>query len=424
MAASVPEWNIFPGAHDTGRPSDPEVRSPGTGRKLPRGDSVSPSRRWEPPLVLAFYLPQYHPIPENDEWWGRGFTEWRNVARARPQFRGHYQPHLPADLGYYDLRVPEVRAQQAELAAGAGVGGFVYYHYWFNGRRLLERPVDEVLASGEPRFPFCLAWANENWTRRWDGGDHEVLMAQHYSPDDDIAHIRALRGALTDDRYVTVQGKPVLLVYRSSLLPDSAATTDRWRREVESWGLPGLHLLRVESFRTETGDPRAAGFDAAVQFQPSWENIPPAPRWFRARQHLRRVDDRFSHRVFRYDDLADLAIAAPPKEYPRWPGVTPGFDNSSRRRHEATILVEPSPATYGRWLDVALERSETVADLLGCETPGLVFVNAWNEWAEGNHLEPDIRFGHAFLDATRRAVDRHRSRRAGASVGLRSGGTQ
>lgn len=378
---------------------------------------MSSSKVREQPVVLAFYLPQYHPIPENDEWWGRGFTEWRNVAKARPQFRGHYQPHLPADLGYYDLRLPEVREHQADLATAAGLGGFVYYHYWFNGKRLLERPVDEVLASRQPRFPFCLAWANENWTRRWDGGDHEILMDQRYSPADDLAHIRSLRGALTDDRYVTMQGKPVLLIYRSSQLPDPVATTDCWRREVERWGLPGLYLLRVESFRTETGDPRQAGFDAAVQFQPSWENIPRAPLRFRTRQRLQRFGDRYSHRVFRYDELVELAVAAPPKDYPRWPCVTPGFDNSSRRRHEATILLEPSPATYSHWLRVALERSETVAVLAGGDASGLVFVNAWNEWAEGNHLEPDLRFGSAFIEATRRAVEHHRSTRATRAAG-------
>src|ERR1039457_4550441 len=220
--------------------------------------------------AVAFYLPQYHPIPENDAWWGPGFTEWTNVARARPQFRGHYQPHLPADLGFYDLRVPELRDLQAELAINAGLGGFAYYHYWFNGRRLLERPMDEILRTKKPDFPFLLVWANENWTRRWDGSDNEILMEQHYSLTDDLAHIRALRPALCDDRYLCHDGKPVLAVYRSARLPDPVATTDTWRREAEKWGLPGLYLLRIESFPDETGDPRPIGFDAAVEFQLCW----------------------------------------------------------------------------------------------------------------------------------------------------------
>lgn len=367
-----------------------------------------------PPLTLAFFLPQYHPVPENDDWWGKGFTEWRNVASARPQFRGHYQPHMPGELGFYDLRLPEVRDRQAELARACGLDGFVFYHYWFNGKRLLERPVDEILSSGRPEFPFCLAWANENWTRRWDGGDNEILMAQRYSPEDDLAHIRALRPALTDDRYLTRDGKPVLLLYRSSLLPDARATTDLWRSEAERCGLPGLYLLRVESFRGETGDPRTLGFDAAVQFQPSWENVPALEPSIRIRRRFQRLTTRYSHRVLRYDGLAGNAIAAAPPVYPRWPGVTPGFDNSARRRREATILVGGTPEAYGRWLEHALEASDELASELGDGDPGLVFVNAWNEWAEGNHLEPDLRHGTAYLDATRAAVDRYAARRARA----------
>src|SRR5258706_10474827 len=177
-----------------------------------------------PARLLAFYLPQFHPIPENDEWWGKGFTEWTNVAKAGPLFPGHYQPHVPADLGFYDLRLPAARAAQAEMAKKYGIFGFCYWHYWFNGRRLLNQPFDEVLSSGEPDFPFCLAWANENWTRRWDGEDQEVLLGQNYAQDDDTAHIQWLIKAFHDRRYIKINGKPLLIVYRAQLFPNAAET--------------------------------------------------------------------------------------------------------------------------------------------------------------------------------------------------------
>ncbi|MDA8148219.1 MAG: glycoside hydrolase family 99-like domain-containing protein, partial [Actinomycetota bacterium] len=196
------------------------------------------------PRALAFYLPQFHPIPENDEWWGKGFTEWRNVARARPLFPGHYQPHLPGELGYYDLRVPEVREAQAALAREHGIDGFVYYHYWFHGRRLLERPFDEVLASGRPDFPFALCWSNEPWTRGWDQRG-TVLVPQRFSPGDDLDHIRWLATAFGDDRYVKIDGRPLFLVYRPALLPDPLRTTDTWRAEAQRLGFPDLYLCWV-----------------------------------------------------------------------------------------------------------------------------------------------------------------------------------
>jgi lipopolysaccharide biosynthesis protein len=359
------------------------------------------------PRCLSFFLPQYHPIPENDDWWGRGFTEWRNVTKATPRFRGHYQPHLPADLGFYDLRIPEVRDLQARLALEAGLSGFVYYHYWFNGKQLLERPLQEILLSGSPSAPFCMAWANENWTRRWDGDEyaHEALVVQEYSPEDDRNHIEALRHYLIDDRYLKEAGRPVLLVYRANLLPNPRATTEIWRAAAERWGLPGLYLLRVESFRDETGDPVEIGFDAAVQFQPSWENIPRMPLEFRLRAKLQRFTTRYSHRVLRYGEVAALAMELPDPLYVRWPCVTPGFDNSPRRAKAATILLDSRPEIYGAWLKQALSRSEQIASNCEVATGGYVFINAWNEWAEGNHLEPDLKHGRAFLEATRQAID-------------------
>jgi O-antigen biosynthesis protein len=371
--------------------------------QVPTFESVSVAA--EEPTVLAFYLPQFHPIPENDAWWGKGFTEWTNVTRASPQFRRHYQPHLPADLGFYDLRVPEVRELQATMASEAGIDAFAYYHYWFNGHRLLERPLDDIIREKTPAFPFIYVWANENWTRRWDGGETEILIEQHYSLEDDLAHIRALRPALTDERYLSRNGKPILAIYRSSRLPNPLATTEVWRREAERWGLPGLYLLRIESFPDEIGDPRPPGFDAAIQFQPAWWNIQKS--WTNIlRPATRLLSDRRSHRVRGYREVMEPAVSNIHATYPRWPGVTPGFDNSPRRRRAALIIKDSDPLLYQEWLERALQYSSSVARQFYDGESGLLFINAWNEWAEGNHLEPDQRYGHAFLDATRAAREK------------------
>ena len=223
--------------------------------------------------LIAFYLPQFHPIPENDLWWGEGFTEWTNVSKAQPLFEGHYQPHIPADFGYCDLRSPEVRRQQAEMAREYGLHGFCYYHYWFQGKRLLERPFNEVLASGEPDFPFCLCWANEPWSRRWNGSNQDVLQAQSYSSDDDRAHLRYLLPALSDRRAITVDGKPMFIVYQAKELPDPASTIAIWREEARRGGLAGLYLVAVETGWDAGWDATQFGFDAKVLFQPQFSML-------------------------------------------------------------------------------------------------------------------------------------------------------
>lgn len=363
--------------------------------------------------AIAFHLPQFHPIPENDKWWGKGFTEWTSVVRATPRFKGHYQPHLPADLGFYDLRLPEARAAQAELASQYGIQGFCYYHYWFNGKRLLERPVNEIHRTGEPDFPFCLCWANENWTRRWDGLDTEILMEQRHSFDDDLAHIRALIPFFSDPRYIRVDGKPFFAVYRASKLPDPLKTTDIWRREAERAGLRGLFLARVESFPNERGDPRDSGFDSAVEFQPRWG--PSVQRIFRRkwwrRKRLRTHEPAlFENRVYDYEDLVRAALAEPRPAYPRIPCVCPCWDNSPRRQSGAGIFTNSTPEKYEYWL---AEISGRLARGLKPEHENqihpnsLIFINAWNEWGESNHLEPCQRWGRAYLEATKRALGAH-----------------
>lgn len=354
------------------------------------------------PKLIAFYLPQFHPIPENDAWWGGGFTEWTNVRKAQPLFRGHYQPHVPGELGYYDLRSPETRQAQADLARAHGIHGFCYYHYWFNGRRVLERPFDEVLASGQPDFPFCLCWANENWTRTWDGLDDDVLLAQNYSDADDLAHIRWLARVFRDERYIRIDGKPVFLVYRSTALPDAKRTTTIWREEAARLGIGELMLLRVESnFIGERGDPRPLGFDAAVEFQPDAltlfeqrrDRVPGGEINVGGKWQFRGGDLWIPYR-----EVIDAMLARVPVNYPRFPGLSPGWDNTPRRGEGGAGITDSTPAEFERWLRAVLDecaRRRAAGDISG----EAVFINAWNEWGEGCHLEPDQKWGRAFLDA-------------------------
>jgi 2-polyprenyl-3-methyl-5-hydroxy-6-metoxy-1,4-benzoquinol methylase len=339
--------------------------------------------------ALAFYLPQYHPIPENDEWWGRGFTEWTNVTRAKPLFPGHYQPHVPSEFGYYDLRLPEVREAQAELAAEHGISGFVYYHYWFNGKRLLERPFVEVLESGSPDFPFALCWANEEWTRNWDAQTGTVLMPQEFSDEDDLAHIRYLVEAFKDERYITIDGRPLMLVYRPQQLPDPKRTFRIWRDEAKKLGIPDLYLCYVESWGPPPGGPQAFGMDASVGFMPVTGD-----------QVFTPVDGTRGQRIIDYWSSVEKQMRrTQPQDYKRFPSVMVGWDNTARRPYGATIFEGASPDLYERWLDWTVR---TVADVP--EEENYVFIVAWNEWAEGNHLEPDQRYGRAWLEATKAII--------------------
>lgn len=343
---------------------------------------------------IAFYLPQFHPIPENDEWWGPGFTEWLNVVKSLPRFRGHYQPHLPADLGFYDLRLPEVRQEQAALATAHGIDGFCYYHYWFGGKRLLERPFDEVLESGTPDFPFCLAWANENWTRSWDGRERSILMHQDYG-EHEQEHAQWLAHVFRDERYIRIDGKPLFLVYRASNLPDPRRTTRIWRDEARKAGVGELFLCRVESFPDERNEPTSLGFDAAVEFAPDWLLVGPS-RGEAGRALISRGLGlkRGGARVHDYRELMQRMLEKPAPGYTRFPCVTPSWDNSPRRQTDPFILDGSTPALYERWVREASLRAPATAG-----GDSLVFVNAWNEWGEGAHLEPCQRWGRGYLEA-------------------------
>ncbi|MBP1688784.1 MAG: hypothetical protein H6Q33_4927, partial [Deltaproteobacteria bacterium] len=343
--------------------------------------------------LIAFYLPQFHPIPENDRWWGEGFTEWRNVTRAQPLFEGHYQPRLPGALGFYDLRLKEVMQQQIELAQQFGIHGFCFHHYWFGGRRLLERPVEQLLADPQLAMPFCLSWANENWTRRWDGWDHEVLIAHQHSAEDDIAFISDLLRFFQDPRYIRVDGKPLLLVYRPQNLPDAAVTVNRWRACCAAEGVQ-LYCVAVETFGQS--EPRAPGFDAAVQFPPHHFSLKQIPK--------PGIGADFQGEIYDYGEWACeyLRPNANDPTYPLFRCVSPGWDNTARRGPNALIFADSTPDRYARWLEAACIET--------CRTQPperrFVFLNAWNEWAEAAYLEPDLRYGYAYLNRTATVMGR------------------
>jgi glycosyltransferase involved in cell wall biosynthesis len=341
--------------------------------------------------LIAFLLPQFHPIAENDAWWGRGFTEWTNVIRARPLFPGHDQPRMPADLGFYDLRLAETRAMQAELARAHGIHGFCYYHYWFEGRMLLERPFNDVLASGRPDFPFCVCWANEPWSRRWDGQPKDVLQAQSYSLEDDRRHIEWLLPALGDSRAITLDGKPLLLVYQAKELPDPRRTTEIWRSAVERAGLKGIYLVGVETGWDAGWDATAVGFDAKLLFQPQFSLLRNVPR--------SKVSVAGGLEAYDYDEAWPILAKAPTVGYRRYSTVFPSWDNSPRRGTAGVVIHNATPASYEAWL------GQTIAQTLS-DPPEhrIVFINAWNEWAEGCYLEPDVKHGRGFLEATLRAL--------------------
>jgi GT2 family glycosyltransferase len=347
--------------------------------------------------TIAFHLPQFHAIPENDRWWGAGFTEWTNVTRALPNYRGHYQPHLPAELGFYDLAQREALVKQIELAQRYGVGGFCHYFYWFTGgRRVLERPLEHLLGDDAPDFPFCLCWANENWTRTWDGEETDILLAQTYSEGDAHDLIAAMTPFLKRENYIRVDGKPLVLIYRASLLPDPKAWTRIIREHCRAEGIGEILLAYVEVLESarDLPDPVSLGFDASVEFPPSESASPmPTPGTL--------FNSRFHGTVNDYRGLARRRIEAEPPGHMRFRGVTPSWDNTARRQDASYIFHNASPGAFQAWLEIAMAetRRQNAADAR------LVFVNAWNEWAEGAHLEPDVRFGHGWLEAVKNAAD-------------------
>ena len=375
--------------------------------------------------LIAFYLPQFHPIPENDAWWGRGFTEWTNATRARPLFPGHYQPRLPADLGFYDLRLPEAREAQAALGRQAGVEGFCYWHYWFAGRRVLERPFNEVVASGRPDYPFCLAWANDTWSGHWYGAERRVLIEQTYPGEEDHRrHFETLLPAFHDRRYIRVHNRPLFAIFRPKALPDPAAFIALWQTLARENGLEGIHFV-AHLFDNELDYPwREAGYGGAVMtnelkllrrrlWHITRERLRLArrdPRAGRARELVTGTGRLVGHRILQrllgwpggvhyYRDAMLFFKSRRALELGCYPSIVPGWDNTARAGRKGVVLHGSTPALFAEHLRDILD---SVAARPAEDR--LVFVKSWNEWAEGNYLEPDQKFGCGYLDAVRTAL--------------------
>ncbi len=349
--------------------------------------------------LLAYYLPQFHAIAENDAWWGTGFTEWTNLARGLPRFAGHYQPRVPRDLGHYSLGGPDAGAtvmrRQIEMAKGGGVGGFIFYWYWFNGHRLLEKPVEAFLRDRSLDMPFALMWANENWTRRWDGAANDVLMSQDYRPEEEGALIAELARHFKDPRYLRASGRPLLMMYRASLVPETKKAVAGWRRRFQELHGEDPIFVMAQSFEDE--DPRPLGFDAAIEFPPHKL----AKRTVPISASLDYLDPDFTGTVFSFDEVARASLEELEAPFPLIKCAIPGWDNDPRKQGNGTVVIHGArPASYEAWLSELVERAVR-SPLFG---EPIVCVNAWNEWCEGAYLEPDLHYGAAYLNATARAL--------------------
>jgi hypothetical protein len=355
--------------------------------------------------VIAFYLPQYHPIPENDEWWGKGFTEWTNVGKAKPLFKGHYQPRVPADLGYYDLRVPETRKAQADMAKEYGVEGFCYWHYWFgNGKRLIERPFSEVVVSGEPDFPFCLAWANETW-KGFDHGlkNRNVLIEQLYpGVADYTAHFYEVLSAFKDKRYIKVDGKPIFMIYKPLATPEVQVFMDTWKILALENGLKGIYFVgHHNDLRNSLEQIKNSGVDAVNTTRLNNYII-------NHRSFLQKVAGRLkkfflgtaSAYAFSYRIMSNYFIVAEEdKQEEVYPSIIPGWDHTARSGREGLVMTNSTPDLFEKHVSEVVELIQNKQ-----EEHKIIFIKSWNEWAEGNYMEPDLKWGKKYLEALKRKI--------------------
>lgn len=358
------------------------------------------------PKILAYYLPQFHPIPENDLWWGKGFTEWTNVGKATPLFHGHYQPKVPADLGYYDLRVPETRIEQARLAAQYGIHGFCYWHYWFgNQKQLLERPFNEVVSSGEPDFPFCLAWANESW-KGFDHGlkNRKVLIEQTYGGEKDYTeHFYSVLPAFLDKRYIKRNGCPLFTIYFPQNIPDCKAFVDLWQTLAQKNGLPGIFFIGLSLHTDEhtLASLQHLGMDAisTIRLEDFYGKLKHRMS-FGQKIKNKLTGNTLPPKAFEFKDTMQFfynSLDANPSIYPT---IISGWDHSPRTGREGLIMYNYTP-------DLLKEHATQILSLVQNrnDEDSFVFLKSWNEWAEGNYMEPDLKYGHQFLQALKEAIN-------------------
>lgn len=359
--------------------------------------------------LIAFYLPQFHAIPENDAWWGEGFTEWTNTKKARPLFDGHHQPREPYNNYYYNLLDPETRKWQARIAKKYGIYGFCYYHYWFNGKKLLEKPLEQVIASGEPDLPFCLSWANESWTRAWDAKDKQILIGQEYGDKSNWEeHFNYLLNIFRDKRYIKVDNKPLFVIYRSDLIERCDEMMAFWNGLAKKNGLDGIYFVNtLSAFQACTNH---HGFDAHLEFEPNYTVFNHMDKLFAIwRKTYRRIAGSeaipqplrklFLVRIS-YDRIWSKILSRVPAAKKTFPGAFVDWDNSARKGHNAYIFEGASPKKFEDYLAGQIKRSKELYD------SDFLFINAWNEWAEGTYLEPDKKYGYAYLEAVRNAIAR------------------
>lgn len=338
---------------------------------------------------IAFYLPQFHENEENNKWWGKGFTEWSNVKRARPMFEGHHQPRIPGELGYYDLvENKDIMQNQVKLAKDHGLFGFCFYYYWFNGKRLLKKPVDLFVANKDIDMPYCICWANESWTRRWDGLEKEVLIQQNHTEETDILFIRDVIPLMLDERYIRVNGKPLLLIYRMDLLPEPLMTAQRWRQICIQEGVGEIHISSVQSF--DNVSPVQYGADSAVEFPPHKLNLS---------NHVclnndLKIQDGFVGNIYSYKKIVENLSTIFERDYLMYPGSMVEWDNTARRMENANIFAEFEPDLFRTWNI----KNQFYSRLYNYQNDKLIFINAWNEWAEGSYLEPDQKYGTQMLE--------------------------
>ena len=352
--------------------------------------------------AIAFYLPQYHPIPENDEWWGKGFTEWTNVRKTKPLYPGHLQPKTPGELGYYDLRDASARQAQAQLARAAGISGFCYWHYWFAGERLLERPFNEVLQTGQPDFPFCLGWANESWAGVWHGNPDQILKQQSYpGADDEQRHFEWLTPAFHDPRYLRMHDKPIFYIYKPRLIPDCRRFVDHWQNLAVKAGLKGVYFIGEDvQIDHDPWDYKSSGFDAVSSNSPGVAFLRLAQKRFEPRYLLPRLVHKLKKQPVqhKYADFIDHNLVDPGHQ-DFYPSVVPNWDNTPRVGRNGFVLTGSTPELFKCQLQAARQQVEArPAD------QQLIFIKSWNEWAEGNYLEPDQQYGHGYLEVCREVL--------------------